>query len=534
MVNTTWVDPVTGNDRFAGDSPRTAKRTIQAAVDTAPRGGEIILAPGVHRGGFTCDDNTKALTIRGATPLMSRQHADGSSNQAYITTGKTGDDRPDTMFSIGTPDSGHVYGWTFKHLYINADSVSDTGSVFRTHGVNKAWFEDVAARALNVTARYLVRADGGAGDDASWWHFNGVNTSGLALAASKDGNYWTFNAVQVHAGWATRPQVPALDLEGSQHNLSGLNIEGFITGVRATGCRGILGQGIMGESVNTMVHLVNCVDSIISVNSAAGYGHSEVLDEGGRNNIVIGAPHRKTGGTTGAVSVGEYGTTFVQTAAGSANLIHGEHPTRPSPGVELLPSGMFDIVGAGPLTAEYWDGERWLPWGASTGVLPVANGQSVTVDAAHRRVRFRTRNLARAVTGLATARTRQPHGEPSRYTFRLLNWAATRVLEEHAVTTDSPAQTKGATVSFATEGAIFEFEADFGLTGDQIATVSRLHLFTPAPDPDMPGKQLRGHAAPEGIIHGAPGDTYHSTGDPGLWVHIGPTGLTGWRKLAYA
>jgi hypothetical protein len=107
------------------------------------------------------------------------------------------------------------------------------------------------------------------------------------------------------------------------------------------------------------------------------------------------------------------------------------------------------------------------------------------------------------------------------------------------IAVDSPAHTRDVTVSFARAGAIFELEANLGLTADQTTTISGLHLFTPEPDMGMRGKELRGPTAPEGVIEGAPVDRYHCTGtsdtDPaiGTWEHTGPRGTTGWRKLPY-
>lgn len=538
-----YVNYQAGNDSNTGASWKKAKKTIQAATDAATAGSRILLAPGNHvvGSGVVVEDSSKALTIEGAVPVPGRGHAAFSANGGvHITSGQPAGSQPDSLLRIGTAESRIVNGWTFKNFYINADSIAPGGSAFRTLNLCRVAFEDVASRCLDTVGalRYLIQSGGNPGGDASWWSLSRVNVTGLGLAHSRQGNYWTFHAVNVH-GNSNRPAGPALDLDGSQHNLNGLNFETWVTAIRATGCRGLQGMGIMGENVSTMLHMVECRDSVITFNSSAAIGASEVLDENGSGNTVIGGYHRKTGTTKDALTFSNRGQTFTQTAAGSANLIYGTHPVYVDPGVEVLPQGMHDIASSAPLTAEYWDGSAWLPWAIDTTALTTTNPQGVTVDATHKRVRFRTPNLSSGVTGLAYIRARQSVGTASKYTFRILNWAGTTVTAESSIDVTSPAQTRGVTTSFGPSNAMFEAEIDFGLTGEQTATVSRLHLFTPSPASTMRGKSSRGPKGPEGVIEGTPGDEYHCTGvsrtdaSIGRWIYpAGATdGTAGWIKL---
>lgn len=542
-----YVDPVNGMDTRTGASWKKSKKTIQAAVDAAPKGATILLAPGNHNvgTGVVCADNQKALTIQGATPVPGRRHAAYSANGGvHIRSGLTGDARPMSLFLIGTSSSSIANGWTFRNFYVDADSIAPGGCAFETSSVSSAVLDDVSSRCLDTTGtlRYLIRSGAPAGGDASWWTLSRVNTTGLGLAHSRQGNYWTFQAVNVH-GNSNRPAGPALDIDGSQHNFNGLNFETWVTAIKATGCRGLQGMGIMGENVSTMLHMVECRDAVITINSAAAVGVCEVLDENGVDNIVIGTDHRKIGTTRGAISISDRGMSPLQLASGTATVIHGRHPNLVDPGEMMLPTGITDLVGCGVITAEYWSGTAWLPWDTETAYLSVANLQAVTVDAEHKRCRFRTTSLVASGAGLAYVRASQSFGTPSTYTFRLLNSARDTVLAEHAVTADSPAQTRGAIASFAHRNAqYFELECDFGLTGTQTAAVRRLHLWATEPHTFLQGKTSRGAKGPLNVIEGAPGDIYHCVGTTasdtniGIWVY-GPTGgsnTTGWRKLAYA
>lgn len=538
MPATFYVDPEHGSDHYRGASWSDPLATIQRAFDVAGHGDEVVLASCPHDvgDGAACEDEQKALTVRGARPLMARQHSHRSHPQTSIySSAKV---KPSALIRVGHAGSPHVYGWTFAHLYFDADTIAPGGAFLETHGANRAHLEDIAGRGLDPhQGRYVLRAGPGSGNDASWWRFRDIYTQGVGFAHSRAGNYWEFHGVTIGGGGhGPRATYPAFDVMGSQHNFAGLAFEGWDTAILATGCRGLMGHGIMSESVKTLVHMVGCRDSIIAVNSAAGIGHSDVVDENGTNNTVIGAHHRKVGTTTRAHTVSTYGTTPTQLAAGSASPIYGRHPNNPEPGVELLP-GAMDLIGSTTIRAEYHDGTGWKPWGVQPGVLSVSNHQSITVDAEHARCRFRTGSLQGYAQGLAYARTIQHNGKASTVTFRTIGADGSTVMTELTATLDSPAQMRGAMASLPDPHNAFYYEVEFnfGITEWRTAQIRRLALYATEVEDNIRGKQSRGAAAPEGVIHGAPGDTYQCTVDDiGLWVHAGPSGATGWRKLAYA
>lgn len=65
-TTTCYVNGTTGNDAFGGDSPASAKKTIQAAVNAVAVGGEVIIAAGTYNEQVSVNKN--GLTITGAGP----------------------------------------------------------------------------------------------------------------------------------------------------------------------------------------------------------------------------------------------------------------------------------------------------------------------------------------------------------------------------------------------------------------------------------------------------------------------------------
>jgi parallel beta-helix repeat protein len=61
-IETCYVDGVLGNDAFGGDTPASAKRTIQAALAQAAPGGEVVVAAGTYTETLTL---TRPVTLAG-------------------------------------------------------------------------------------------------------------------------------------------------------------------------------------------------------------------------------------------------------------------------------------------------------------------------------------------------------------------------------------------------------------------------------------------------------------------------------------
>ncbi len=62
-ADTCYVNAATGNDAFGGDTPASAKATIQAAVNQVNVGGDVIVASGIYTGNVVI---TKHVSISGA------------------------------------------------------------------------------------------------------------------------------------------------------------------------------------------------------------------------------------------------------------------------------------------------------------------------------------------------------------------------------------------------------------------------------------------------------------------------------------
>ena len=77
-----YVNTATGNDANDGDTPATAKKTIQAAVDQVSAGGQVIVAAGTYNENLSI---AKGLTLSGAGPALTT--IDPVSNYVNILAG---------------------------------------------------------------------------------------------------------------------------------------------------------------------------------------------------------------------------------------------------------------------------------------------------------------------------------------------------------------------------------------------------------------------------------------------------------------
>lgn len=79
-TTTCYVNAATGNDAFGGDTPSTAKKTIQAAVSQVSAGGEVIVAAGAY---------AENVTIAQAVSLKGAQAGTATSGRTFSNAGES-------------------------------------------------------------------------------------------------------------------------------------------------------------------------------------------------------------------------------------------------------------------------------------------------------------------------------------------------------------------------------------------------------------------------------------------------------------
>src|SRR5215207_466657 len=359
-----YVKATGGNDASDGLSWTSAKATIAAAVAAAPAGAAIILGPGSHDVGAGVDIPRATLpALIGVTPLYARQHASGSHLQARIYS--TAGTKPSRFFRVPA-GSGNAYGWTVKQLYIDLDSLADNCPAFETHALNMVLMEDVRGRALapNVdepNTRSLIFADRAGGDDSSWWTVRNCGVQGAKLGEIW-GNYCQFPGSFAGGSNSTKPTGPALHIvQGTQPDFHGFDTEGWETGIKCTGVRGAMAIAHTGESLDTILHLVDCFDCTVIVNSTAGSGQARVKDENGlRNTFITNLPVERINnptvnglgltGPAGSFQISQRGSSPSQLAGGYINTIFGNNSAFPDSGPELLPLDSNEVCVACGLT----------------------------------------------------------------------------------------------------------------------------------------------------------------------------------------
>jgi hypothetical protein len=550
---TLYVDSTNGVDSassFWGGAWIRAYKTIQAAVNALPtNGGEVVLSPGDHNvGSGVVWDRTKLGTLRGPAPLNRRQHADGTYRQARLTS--TATTKPSSYIKVPAASTAgaNAYGGTFQDFYIDGDSLAAGGAGIELHAVNRTVFSGIGGRSLNnVGSTMLVKSDSLNGDDASWFTFRDCFTYGMLGVNLDNSNYLDMDASNSFMGitGGGAPAGPAVYVRGTQPQIAA-HLEGWATAIQLNGCRGAL-ISPSSEWCGTLVQMDACYDSIVSSNSSAGAGNSEVVDNGGTNNTVIGARHRKTGLVNRAMSLSSFGVSPAQMAYKSINLIHGPNPGLPTAGPAMPADGyeMMDLFvsGSGGSTVQYWDGSAWQTWSVSLAPTMANNEDVLTVDATHKRFRIRTGGLLGASTGLVYCRFDQGQGgNNGSITVRELN-SDLSVRDTQTIpyslpnSVASPGNLLGFQATVGNYATNVEVEFNLDLTGSQTAALKRLALFTTEMHANLRGRFLRAVATPEGVLTGRLGDmcqvsSFDTTA--GLYIKMTDSGNTGWKKVTTA
>jgi hypothetical protein len=200
-----YVNAATGNDSFGGDSPSSAKKTIQAAVNQVSSGGQVIVAAGTYNEDVTIDTS---LTLDGAQadqpfagrtaggPAESTVNGTVTVRAADVTVNGISETKSVPSFAafgivVKTAGSGAV----IENNLIDGVSTADTGGngtaqgVYLENGPDNVQILDNAIRNVhsNRSAKGIQLGDSATADPS-----NGVVIDGnsiLGVTSDTKGGY---------------------------------------------------------------------------------------------------------------------------------------------------------------------------------------------------------------------------------------------------------------------------------------------------------------------------------------------------------
>ena len=129
----TWYVSTNGNDTAAGTSWETAKQTIQAAIDSAPVGSEIIVTNGVYAPITTTNQAITIRSVEGAAVTI----IDGGETNRCATLGGSNDSAPigsEVVVTNGSFVSRTTNNLVITNLHITIRSVKGVTVTFINGG----------------------------------------------------------------------------------------------------------------------------------------------------------------------------------------------------------------------------------------------------------------------------------------------------------------------------------------------------------------------------------------------------------------
>lgn len=174
-----YVDAATGSDSFGGDTPSSAKKTIQAAVNQVSAMGTVHVAAGSYPENVTV--NKDNITIRGAGigSTIVQGTACGGTGIAITgdRSGITLEEMTITGFTYGIT-TGNI-GNTVSEILIEDLSASSNC----VHGI---WFQ--AGVSDDITLRRVTASTNGGAGGRGFWMINGVKTDVTVEDGTFSGN----------------------------------------------------------------------------------------------------------------------------------------------------------------------------------------------------------------------------------------------------------------------------------------------------------------------------------------------------------
>lgn len=556
VVPALYVSPTTGSDSNDGLSWRKPLKTLQRAFDLAQEGAEVVLAAGDHdlKGQPVNVAAAKALTVRGENHVSVRQF--GSNGQSRICN--TG--QQVTNYIQTDIPTKNVYGWTFKDIAVDLDGVVDGGALFNSHAVGRVTMHNMTVRSLNTSDnRYVAIADLAGGDDCAWWMWDNVSLEGVRFAkAAGSPNYWQFygcSAMGKRDGSNITAAGPALDLaDCSGVTLSGMHVEAYQLGVKLTNQREPKITGLHGESVDTMLHLIDCYGAWVHLSTFAALGSSKIVNEVTGNhflydepNVFVSHGYVETRGAGAAehtvILSGERGVTQRRQVLANigGHALFDQHPAYSAtpPGPDFLTAHAvqpIDLLLAGGLRIEYHDGSSWKAWlspdSNETNSLLMDDQFGVQVDQAHHRWRLRSVADTGEIQAQLYLRAWASVGGMQSLHVRTYSDAdCSIVATDQMVTLDNPGLLRGV-VTTIKGGRYLEIEADLTMNPGEVYQLQRVGLYAAQTDYEMVGRIFKSRLTPNGRTWGKAGDLCQVAQGPdaGLWVNTASD--TSWSKLS--
>lgn len=249
-----YVNAATGNDAFGGDTPASAKKTVQAAVNQVSTGGTVHVAAGTYTENVTVAKDDVTIDGAGIGSTVLQGTSCGGTGIA-ITGNRSGitlTDMTITGFNYGIT-TGNI-GNTVSDILIQDLSASQNC----VHGI---WFQ--AGDTTNLVLRRVTANGNGGAGGRGFWMINGTKTD----VTIEDGTF-SSNAL--------------VGIDVSDGNVTGLSIaRNTVTGNGDSGI-GVLGPKGMGANTVVSNTVTNNGRFGIEIKIPTGNG----LESGGGSVVV--------------------------------------------------------------------------------------------------------------------------------------------------------------------------------------------------------------------------------------------------------
>jgi len=170
-TSTCYVDAITGNDAFGGDTPASAKRTIQAAVDAVSPGGTVRVLPGTYSETAT---NRWVLGTNGPQQFGLFVDKDGVTIQGVDASDVAITSAADVAARV-TTNATNNFG--YSGIFAQGDGVTIAGLEIGPNAAGDSKTIEVIGDAFTLRDSRLAVPDGGSVYLNDWRFNTSTNTS---------------------------------------------------------------------------------------------------------------------------------------------------------------------------------------------------------------------------------------------------------------------------------------------------------------------------------------------------------------------